>query len=340
MTDQTNKGKSDKRLNDAQRFKYIGFEVFPGQPKDLFRNDNEKKQLELLVAERRAKGEILREDCTLMVERVSIGERFLLTGASLMVIAALFLPFYSVYTEIEVVTETAAAEVPAESIPADDTTLVAEAAGSTDSAGILTETSAAAAILDDTTALIANTGEAERTTADMAAPVAEGSPRRSVTVDEGGHEIITGLVVHKKYRREFSRVSGFWSLITIGSLGSYLFSSGLVLILTFVIFLVYTLACLAIPGFTLYSIYGSGAKGDALVLLMKKSLKLSWWPVALFCGAMFLSFFGADYGFSTVDTFSSIGKEYGLGVLLDSMSYGIAVSLAGFIILAAKGSEI
>jgi len=62
--------------------------------------------------------------------------------------------------------------------------------------------------------------------------------------------------------------------------------------------------------------------------------------VALFAGSIFLSFFGAEYGFSTTEAFTSIGKAYGTGVLLDSMSYGIMISLGGFVILAAKGSEI
>ena len=340
MPDQSNKGHSEKRLDDDQRFKYIGFEVFPGTPKDLFKNDNEKKQLEQLVSERRAKGEILREDCTLMVERVSAGERILLTVASVMVIAALFLPFYSVYSEIEIVTKTASAEVPVESGLVDDTTLAAGPADSGDSVGILAETGTNETVLGDSNALAASTGDAEGTTADIAPPVSEGRPSHSVTVDERGNEIITGLVARKKYRKEYERVSGFGSLIAVGSLGSYLFSSGFVLMLTALMFLVYTLACLAIPGFTLYSIYGSGAKGDVLTLIIKRFLKLSWWPIALFCAALFLSFFGAEYGFSTTDTFTSIGHSYGTGVLLNSLSYGISISLGGFIILAAKGSEI
>jgi hypothetical protein len=53
-----------------------------------------------------------------------------------------------------------------------------------------------------------------------------------------------------------------------------------------------------------------------------------------------LSFVGAQYGFDPEGMFTSIGKSYGIGVLLDTLSYGIGISLAGFIILAAKGSEI
>ena len=32
------------RVSDAQRFRYIGFEVFPGKPKDLFKSDAERQQ--------------------------------------------------------------------------------------------------------------------------------------------------------------------------------------------------------------------------------------------------------------------------------------------------------
>lgn len=337
MADQSKKGNSDGRLNEDQRFKYIGFEVFPGKPKDLFKNDNEKKQLEQKVAERRAKGDILREDCTLMEERVSMGERILLTVASVIIIAAMFFPFYSAYTETEILDDTATAKGPVESGLVDDTVGTNEAVETTDTVGITAEGEAGPG---DSSALAATTDEAEGTTVDDATPTSGNIPGQNVSIDEKGNELITGLVVHKKYRKEFSRVSGFGSLIAVGSLGSYLFSSGFVLMLTALFFLVYALACLAIPGLTLYAIYGSGAKGDALTLTIKKFLKMSWWPVALFCAAFFLSFFGGDYSFSTTDTFTSIGHSYGTGVFLDSLSYGISISLGGFIILAAKGSEI
>ena len=334
MADKNKKGDSEKRLNEDQRFSYIGFEVFPGKPKDLFKNDNEKKQLEEKVAERRDKGEILREDCTLLVERVSMGERILLTVASLMIIGALFFPFYSAYSEIEIIDEIAVAEVPVTSDLIDDTTGVA------DTTGVVPEAVAGEAVVEDSIAIVADLSDSAEVIADESAGKSDDRSGQNVIIDEKGNEIITGLVARKKYSKEFERVSGFGSLIAIGSLGSYLFSSGFVLLITAVLYLLYTLACLALPGFTLYSIYGSGAKGDELVLKMKKILKMSWYPIALFVVTVFLSFFGAEYGFSTTDMFSSIGSSYGIGVLLDSLSYGITISLGGFIILAAKGSEI
>ena len=106
------------------------------------------------------------------------------------------------------------------------------------------------------------------------------------------------------------------------------------------LYLLYTLACLFIPLLTLYKLFGAKAKGDQYVLDIKKVLKLSWWPVAAFALTIFLSFVGAQYGFDPEGMFTSIGKSYSIGVLLDTVSFGIGISLAGFIILAAKGSEI
>jgi len=89
-----------KRISEDQRFHYIGFEVFPGKPKDLFKSDAEKQQFVEQVKSRRSRGEIIRDKCTLMGDRVSAGERLIMTIAAALVIIALFLPWYSVYNEV------------------------------------------------------------------------------------------------------------------------------------------------------------------------------------------------------------------------------------------------
>ena len=324
MADQTKKGDKAKRLNDDQRFKYIGFEVFPGKPKDLFKNDNEKKMYEANVVQRRNKGEIIREECTLFVDRVTMGEKILLTLASLIIIAALFFPFYSAYVETEVVSQNATAPAP--------TDMMADSLALTNATG--TDTLTAAAVTEDVIA-DANGAVTEANVETAPAPTREG-----VSIDAQGNEVITGMVAQKRYTKEYLRVTGIGSIIGIGSLGSYVFSSGLILMLTGVIYLLYTLTCIALPLLTLYALYGGKLKGDQLALSLKKILKLGWWPVAAFALTIFLSFVGAQYGFDPEGMFTSIGKSYGIGVLLDTLSYGIGISLAGFIILAAKGSEI
>lgn len=337
MADQTKKGDSGKRLDDAQRFKYIGFEVFPGKPKDLFKNDAEKKLYEEKVARRRDQGELVREDCTLFVDRVSMGEKILLTVASLLIIAALFLPFYSAYVETEVVNESAAATTPSEQAGMLDSIAQADPA-------LADSIATAESILDDTLTAAAPTedviAEPDGEVVDSNVETAPAPAREGVSIDEQGNEVITGMVEQKKYVKEYARVSGIGSLLKIGTLGSHIFSSGFILMLTGFIYLLYTLACIALPVLALYTLYGTKAKGDELALQVKKVLKLAWWPVAAFVLTIFLSFVGADYGFTTTDMFTSIGDSYHTGVLLDTLSFGVVISLAGFIVLAAKGSEI
>ena len=46
MTDADKKSPQGNRIAEKQRYKYIGFEVFPGKPKDLFKNKAEQEKLE------------------------------------------------------------------------------------------------------------------------------------------------------------------------------------------------------------------------------------------------------------------------------------------------------
>jgi len=85
------------RIDEKQRYNYIGFEVFPGTPKDLFKNDAEKEKYVDALKTRRQSEDTLREDCKLLEERVSRGERLVLAVASVVVLLALFLPWYSAY---------------------------------------------------------------------------------------------------------------------------------------------------------------------------------------------------------------------------------------------------
>ncbi|MEW5795675.1 MAG: hypothetical protein AB1772_04870 [Candidatus Zixiibacteriota bacterium] len=96
------------RITDQERYRYIGFEVFPGTPKDLFSNDAEKVRLVDAVRKRRESRDTLRDDCKLLEERVGSGERLVLAIASVIMLLALFLPWYSAYT---VVADTPAAGV-------------------------------------------------------------------------------------------------------------------------------------------------------------------------------------------------------------------------------------
>ncbi len=94
MADGENKSQSFQYSD--KRFKYIGFEVFPGKAGDIFKSDEERKSLIERVRERMARGkERVRDGCTLMESRISGVEKGFLTAAAVLMIVALFLPWYS-----------------------------------------------------------------------------------------------------------------------------------------------------------------------------------------------------------------------------------------------------
>lgn len=88
--------KSQSFQYSDKRFKYIGFDVFPGKPGDIFKSDEERKSLIQRVRERMARGQgRVRDRCTLMESRMSGVEKGFLTAAAVLMIVALFLPWYS-----------------------------------------------------------------------------------------------------------------------------------------------------------------------------------------------------------------------------------------------------
>jgi len=309
MAKKGTEGKPVKRISEKQRMNYIGFDVFPGKPKDLFKSEAEKSKYVDAVLARREKGDFLRDDCKLFEDRVTFKERLILAVASVVVLAALFLPWYSAYTEI------------IEEVEPTESEMIAEFALTADSAML-----EMVAVLSET-----STGELAGESGDVPATGA---------IDAGGDEIITGHVVKQKAHREYASLTGFGSLLALGSVGSHVFSSGGILMLTGVIFLVYVLLCLGLPALTLYAVFGLKGTNDECALRLKSYLRYNWLPVVLFVLALFLSFFGSGYGAGTVGTFTSIGNSYGVGVFLGTLSWGVYVSMAALTLLAVKGIEI
>jgi hypothetical protein len=318
MPDKENNKSVGERISENERFRYIGFDVFPGKPKDLFQSEEEKKKLVEAVITKRAKGEIIRDDCTLLEERVTGRDRFILALACIVIVATLFIPWYSAYNEI-------VEEVPQETsvlMPSD--TAQAAAAGSDTTLNAIGETA-------DTTP--AATGTTTETQQQESAPA-------GVETESSTEQVIHGARARKKIHREYFRLSGIGAVLSLGSVGSYVFSSGFVLVLTGVIFIVYTLLCVVLPIYTLYGLFGIKGDPDERALRLKKILRFSWIPVVLFVLALFISFVGADYGFDTSALYTSLGSGYGVGVFLASLSWGPLVSLCAFILIAAKGIEI
>jgi hypothetical protein len=316
---------STKRISERERFRYIGFEVFPGKPKDLFRSEAERNNLVESVRAKREKGDVIREDCKLLEQRISFGERLVLTLACVVIIATLFLPWYSAYNET-VISGGPAAEVttPAEPV---ETEPAGEVLGGVDAGEGAAEPDQSGAA--ETEAALDEAATEETPLEE--APLAEAPPTE---------EVLTSAVMKRKVERTHETLSGLGSLAAIGGVGSYIFSSGFALIITGVLLILMTVSSIILPIFTLYTIWGLKGDPDTVALKLKRYLKLNWIPVILFFIALALSFLGAEYASGTVGTFTSIGDAYGPVVFLGTVSWGIMVSLAGFILLAAKGIEI
>ncbi len=325
-----------KRITAQERFKFIGFEVFPGKPKDLFKSDKEKTGLVDAILKRRVEGKILRDQCTLLEQRVTIGDRIVMAVACVAILVVLFLPWFSAYNEI-IEEQTI---VPAEAV-ADSTAFAATEGDSLAAPGSLGDSVVSeelAAVVD----VAATEVPTDSTFTATEAPT-DSAGAALAAIDDGGasnEEVIHGLQARKKVHREFDRMSGLGSLISIGSIGSHMFSSGFVLMLTAVIFLAFILLSIALPLYNLYGLFGLKGDPDIQALQLKKIIKLNWIPVILFAAALFISFVGADYGFDPDQLYSSFGSAYGPGVFLDSLSWGVLVSFCCFILVAVKGGEI
>ncbi|RKX26078.1 MAG: hypothetical protein DRP45_04460 [Candidatus Zixiibacteriota bacterium] len=415
MSDADKKSSTGFRISEKDRFKYIGFEVFPGKPKDLFKNEAEKKKLLAQLEAKREKGEILREHCTLMEERVTFIERLVLTVASLAIFLALFLPWYSAYMEI--VEEVAVEEVPGfvhEMIGQEEATIFVltphkdsssiweiaqtyRAAGEDTTEALVTRVcffdsvpeipqaelgqseilwatyefdpatseeimtltpgyeweavleSEALAVVEGTAEGVApleedlgqttEAGTEQEAVADAEGGI-EGSGVESIQGQSANEEIITGHAFRKQVVREYKHLSGFGAFISLGSVGSKVFSSGFILMLSGALMLIFGILCVLLPVINLYGAFGVKGTPDQKALVLKKYLRLNWLPLLILLAVAMLSFVGADYGFDTAESFSSIGDSYGIGVLLGSLSWGVFIALAASILAAVKGIEI
>ena len=334
MTDKSKKENQNSRIDEKKRFNYIGFEVFPGEPKDLFKSDAEKKKYVDKVQAKRQGHDALREDCTLLEERVSGFDRIVLTIAAVVVVASLFLPWYSAYNEI--VEEAVVKENPVVMAASDSLDLSA----ASDSAGAMVDS--AALIMAEQTSETAPSGT------DTSVMAATGTNTEGATGALGesqpsssSEEVISGFTGRRKsIHKEYDHLTGLGVFASFGSIGSTVFSSGFVLIISGILMLVYQLLCLALPAYTIYGMYGVKGDADQKALALKKIVRYNWIPVIIFVLVLFISFIGANYGFDAPSMYTSLGDSYGVGAILNTFSWGVIVTLGGFVLLAAKGSEI
>ncbi len=331
--------KSRSFMQSDERFKYIGFEVFPGKAGNIFRSDEERKSLIEKVMRKlnRSEGEV-RDKCTLMDERVSRTEQMILTIASVALVICLFLPWFSGYHET-----TTTRYVPYETESTETAQQPSESAnpGVVDSMAAMgaSDTVAQMAATDTTTGMAAvneaetGLGEAEE------APAGETETSAGTNTSIGGtpEEMRAVVEVHRDYKH----LSGIGALAGIGTYGGMIFSSGWVLAVTGVLMIVFILSCLVLAVLNLYVIFGAKKPtAEEKVLYLKKMLKINWFPVFLWLAMFILSFFGAGYSFDSEGMIKQVGDSYWLSTFIGLTSWGIIVAVGSFLVLALKGKEI
>lgn len=328
MADDQKKSVSGNRITERERYRFIGFDVFPGEPKDLFKNETERDTYLQAVKDRRQSKNTVRDECTLLVERVSKGERIILAVASIVMLAAFFLPWYSVYREFVKEADPPVVQQAADSLTADqlagDSLPLSDAAGDT---------------LPNVELTAANP---ESVPASIDGEDREQSRSRvqSHQGESANEEILTGHVRRDNKVKVYTHLSGLGAFASLGTIGGKLFSSGIVLVVSTLLMLLYGLVCIALPFVNFYGAYGLKGPPDAVALKLKSYLRLNWLPLILIGLVILLSFPGAEYGFDTTQAFTSVGSAYGPGILLGTLSWGILVTVAASVLVAVKGIEI
>ncbi len=158
--------------------------------------------------------------------------------------------------------------------------------------------------------------------------------------DEHGFTSISGVQKQKEIRREYYSMSALGALISFGDVGGKVFSSGIVLMLTGLLLIVYMLACIALAAMTLNALYRFRGDPDTYALNLKKILKWNWGLVAIWGFCLLISFFGADYSFNAVDGLAQLGKSYSVSTYIGILGYGFYLALAAGIMNAVKAGEI
>jgi len=327
---QGDRPKKEKKFDPDERFRYIGFEIETGKLGDHFKSEAEKESWVKRILEKRKKGFRLRDETSFDKPRVAGLEKIVLTVTSLVLIATLFLPWFSGYKEYEVVAEVAA--TPTHEAVADSLGMGAN----TDSTMMAVSDSVTAVMGTENTDMAAAADEAMTPAGEQGTAASTEGGFDEQQKDERGFASITSAVKRKEYRKEH------FSSSAIGSLGmlGMVFASGFVLKLTGLLFLIYMLMCIGMAGITLYTLYGIKGDDDARALKLKKMLSYGWLALVIWFTCFVLSFFGASYSFDTTDAIKQLGTEYGVGTYLSVMAYGFYLSLACFILGAAKAAEI
>jgi len=332
MAEKEEKRKPDKKAFDPDdRFRYLGFDIKPGKIGDLFKSDTEKESWVKRVLERRQKGARTREHNTLEEPRVAAYERIILTITSLVLIVSLFLPWFSGYHETVVETEVVPAE---EAVAAVPDSLAEGLMADSLAVAVTEEVAEPTEEVLETAALATEESETE------AGVSVNENGRTVLDKDEAGFSSITSHRKQKQVVREQMSLSAIGAIGSLGSIGGKVFSSGIAVMLTGILMIVYMLICIGLALYTLYALYGVKGDDDTRALKIKSILRLNWIPVIIYVVGIFLSLSGGTYSFDTVDMIAQIGDSYGTSTYLGLLSSGFYISLACFVISGAKSVEI
>ena len=97
MEDQNQKNNTAEEISEETRFKYIGFEIYPGKTKEFWQTEDEKKKFLEEVRQKRSQSALLERDHSLVKVKVfSKVDKLILTITSLLMVVSLFLPWFSV----------------------------------------------------------------------------------------------------------------------------------------------------------------------------------------------------------------------------------------------------
>lgn len=314
-------------INADERLRYIGFDVGPKKIGSLYKSPAEEEKFVRHIHEKHDHHDVFRDTSNFREERIGGGERIALIAASLVVLLTFFMPFAPmisgyIETRTEVpVTPSADAEPTA---PATET-----ATEETDATGAAEEGGEADGVADL---------EAAEAEADDAA--AESATRTSSAGAATGFQDVQGARTRTKIEKTPFRWSGLQLLTDLGSYSGALFSSGIFVILSAVVFGLYLLCCLLIPAFVLMKVFTLKGSPDDVALQLKAALKLGWLPLILLAVLIGLSLAGGDYGADTSAALKQLGDEYSIAALLGLLGPGFFVSLGGFIVAGAKSAEI
>jgi len=158
--------------------------------------------------------------------------------------------------------------------------------------------------------------------------------------DESGFTSLSATRKKQEVRREYYSTSALGALGSIGDFLGKMLTSGIALMLTGLLYIIYILLCPVLAVYNLYAIYGIKGDPDSVALKFKKVLKYNWLPVIIWTFCLIISVAGGDYSFSTSGSIKQLGNSYGLTVYLGILSWGFYMSLAAFIVNAIKAVEI